>query len=243
MVDGDAPGAARPINEDAVHPTDAGMGDSVLLMVADGLGGHIGGEVASTLAIEVASDPALTPAEAVLSANRAILTEVANRPRLAGMATTMTLAHLDADGSAHFAHVGDSRGYLLRHGELRRINPGSLGRAEYVASGKLTEKEVENHPQRSLGTRALGLEFHLEVDEFEEPLVQGDRLPSLLRWPHRHDRRRQHPPARLRNAGGSCLGLIEAANTPAVTTTSPSPSRRPRSDPVLAAVCRPSSAV
>ena len=48
--------------------------------------------------------------------------------------------------------------------------------AEYVASGRLTEKEAENHPQRSLVTRALGLEFHLEVDEFEEPLEPGDRL-------------------------------------------------------------------
>jgi protein phosphatase len=170
------PGRARPINEDAVYPADAGTGDNVLLVVADGLGGHIGGEVASRLAIEVASDAELTPAEAVLSANRAILAEVANRPRLAGMATTMTLARLDQAGSAHFAHVGDSRGYLLRHGELRRLTKDHSVVAEYIASGQLTEKEAENHPQRSLVTRALGLEFQLEVDEFEEPLEQSDRL-------------------------------------------------------------------
>ena len=170
------PGRARPINEDAVYPAGAGTGDAVLLVVADGLGGHIGGEVASKLAIEVASDLGLSPAEAVLSANRAILSEVANRPRLAGMATTMTLARLDEDGSAHFAHVGDSRGYLLRRGDLRRLTQDHSVVAEYVASGKLTEEEAENHPQRSLVTRALGLEFHLEVDEFEEPLEQGDRL-------------------------------------------------------------------
>lgn len=170
-------GRVRAHNEDAVYPESAGRGAGpAVLMVADGMGGHVAGDIASRTAITVAAETDGTPAERVEAANRAILDEVAHRPELAGMGTTLTLVELGADGVARFAHVGDSRAYLLRDGRLRQLSTDHTVVAEYVQAGKLTAEEAATHPQRSMLTRALGLVPVLEVDTFEEPLQPGDRL-------------------------------------------------------------------
>src|SRR5690606_40752743 len=82
------------------------------------------------------------------------------------------------DDVARIAHVGDSRAYLLRNGELRQLTEDHTVAAEYVAAGRLTPEEAMTHPQRNMITRALGLTQDLVVDEVEEPVQPGDRFLS-----------------------------------------------------------------
>lgn len=169
-------GLVRSNNEDALYPDTSGSTEgTALLMVADGMGGHIAGEVASRIAVETARDIVGNPGRRVLGANNAILLEVAQHPDLAGMGTTMTLVEMGEDGVGQFAHVGDSRAYLLRDGILRQLTEDHTVAAEYVAAGRLSPEEAMTHPQRNMITRALGLTQNLLVDEFEEPLMPGDR--------------------------------------------------------------------
>lgn len=171
------PGLVRTNNEDSVHPETAGRSEGpIWVMVADGMGGHVAGEVASRLAVDTAITTEGTPTERVNAANVSILTEIENRPHLAGMGTTLTMARLDPDGVGHFGHVGDSRAYLLRDGSLRRLTEDHTVVAEYVATGALTEEEAAQHPQRSMITRALGLLDSVPVDTFEVEFEVGDRL-------------------------------------------------------------------
>ncbi len=170
-------GRVRRNNQDAVHPPASGRADGpVFVVVADGMGGHVAGEVASRIAVDEAVSASGSPADRVLAANTAILEEVGRRPDLAGMGTTMTLVDLGADGTARGAHVGDSRAYILRDGALRRLTTDHTVVAEHVAAGRMTADEARTHPQRNMLTRALGLVPDIEVDAFEERLVPGDRL-------------------------------------------------------------------
>lgn len=170
-------GMVRSNNEDALYPDVSGSSnDKILLIVADGMGGHVAGEVASRIAIDTAKEIVGTPGMRVTGANHAILLEVAENPDLAGMGTTMTLVEMGQEEVARFAHVGDSRAYLLRDGILRQLTEDHTVAAEYVAAGRLSPEEAKAHPQRNMITRALGLTQNLLVDEFEEPVVPGDRL-------------------------------------------------------------------
>lgn len=170
-------GRVRRNNQDAAHPAASGRADGpVLVAVADGMGGHVAGEVASRIAVDEAVAASGSPAERVLAANAAIIEEVRRRPDLAGMGTTMTLIDLGSDGVARGAHVGDSRAYLLRDGALRQLTTDHTVVGEYVAAGRITADEARTHPQRNMLTRALGLVPELDVDTFEERLVPGDRL-------------------------------------------------------------------
>jgi protein phosphatase len=171
-------GMVREINEDSLFPTDDGQtSETVTLMVADGMGGHVAGEVASRLAVNAAASTDLAPADRVAAGNRAIREEVGRQPDLEGMGTTMTMVELKGDGdTAHFAHVGDSRAYMLRGGELTQVTQDHTVMAEYVASGKLTPDEAANHPQRHMITRCLGLTRFVNVDEMIIDLEPGDRI-------------------------------------------------------------------
>ncbi|HSJ29331.1 MAG TPA: PP2C family serine/threonine-protein phosphatase [Acidimicrobiia bacterium] len=172
------PGNVRAGNEDSAWPTAAGSGEGPLLvMVADGMGGAVAGEVASSLAVETALASDGDIEQRVLDANDAILAEVDGRPELRGMGTTMTLFELGgADRVAHFAHVGDSRAYLLRGGELTQLTEDHTVVNMYLRSGAIGPDEVANHPQRSLITRAVGLTPDLDVDTGNLTLEPGDRL-------------------------------------------------------------------
>ena len=169
-------GMVRETNEDAVFPTSSGESDDrVLAIVADGMGGHVAGEVASRIAINAAASSDLEVADRVAAGNRAIREEVARDPALEGMGTTMTLLHIE-DDVARLGHIGDSRAYLLRDGVLRQLTSDHTVAAEYVAQGLLTAEEATRVPQRHMLLRTLGLTRFVNVDEIEVEVQPGDRF-------------------------------------------------------------------
>jgi len=171
-------GMVRDHNEDSVWPEPgSGTSDETLVMaVADGMGGAAGGEVASRTAIETASTVGGSPLVRLQAANLAVLDAAAQRPRLAGMGTTLTLARLDPTGHVELAHVGDSRAYLFRDGLLTQVTDDHSYVGEMLASGRLTPEEAEVHPYRSVITRAIGLDAAVDIDTLVIDLQPGDRL-------------------------------------------------------------------
>ena len=95
--------------------------------------------------------------------------------KVRGMGTTLTALAIE-DGSAHLAHVGDSRCYLIRDGAMSQLSSDHTLVARMVSEGKITAEQAEVHPQRSILTRALGAEPEVEVDTLELTLAPGDRL-------------------------------------------------------------------
>ena len=173
-------GRVRDGNEDSLFPRESGTSDNrVLLIVADGMGGAVAGEVASRLAVDAASaapiDDDVTPQDRVLLANEAVIEATRQDPSLAGMGTTMTLVELAESGVANFAHVGDSRAYLLRDGELKALTTDHTLVHELIELGRITPEEAERHPHRHLITRVLGL-GPIGVDTFTVDLEIGDRI-------------------------------------------------------------------
>lgn len=173
-------GRVRERNEDAVFPSEAGSSDGPLLVgVADGMGGHIAGNVASHLAAETvtanAVDDGTVVADRVSAANDAIIGVVEQDPGLSGMGTTMTLGLFDEDGTLRMGHVGDSRAYLVHDEEMRQITQDHTVVAELVELGRLSAVDAVHHPQRHLLTRSLGL-GPVAVDEVAVGLEVGDRV-------------------------------------------------------------------
>ena len=170
-------GRVRDHNEDSVWPTtDGATEDTVVLAVADGMGGHAGGEVASSIALDTAMAVGGEPIMRVQAANLAVVDAARLQPRLSGMGTTLTLALLDPDGDLDIGHVGDSRAYLLRDGTLEQITRDHSYVADLIEAGKLTPKQAESHPYRSVLTRAIGLDSAVEVDSYAVVLQSGDRV-------------------------------------------------------------------
>jgi serine/threonine protein phosphatase PrpC len=158
-------GRQRRANEDA-H-----FARAPLFAIADGMGGAQAGEVASGIAIEVLAagvSPGPESAEDLLVARireangRIHGLSISDRDH-AGMGTTATAAYVGAH-EVSIVHVGDSRAYLLRDGVLQRLTQDHSLVEEFVRQGKLTQEEAEEHPQRSIITRALGAEADVEVD-------------------------------------------------------------------------------
>jgi serine/threonine protein phosphatase PrpC len=150
-----------------------------LFVVADGMGGAQAGEVASEIAVRSFDDelPHGSRPEALVrvieEANKRIHERARSDDSLHGMGTTTTAAYVD-DDEVVIAHVGDSRAYLLRGGDLIRLTKDHSLVGELVARGKLTEEQAEQHPQRSVITRALGPEAAVEVDVDIFPAKAGD---------------------------------------------------------------------
>lgn len=163
------------------HNEDSFIAQSPLFVVADGMGGHEAGEVASEIAIETISKqaPKIPDSEqlvnAVKDANRKILEAASNGIGKPGMGTTLTAAMI-YDDQLTIAQVGDSRAYLLHDGKLQRLTRDHSLVADLVEQGRITEEEARIHPQRSVITRALGSEPHVEPDIYVLRLSEGDRL-------------------------------------------------------------------
>jgi protein phosphatase len=157
-------GRQRRANEDSL------LARAPLFVVADGMGGAQAGEVASQTAIESfnegladSSHPEDSLLAQVLAANARIHELSHSNPQHAGMGTTLTAVYV-GEQEVSIAHVGDSRAYCLRDGELSKLTEDHSLVDELIREGKLTPEEAEEHPQRSIITRALGPEATVEVD-------------------------------------------------------------------------------
>jgi serine/threonine protein phosphatase PrpC len=186
------PGLRRLVNEDCY----CARADLGLFVVADGMGGHAAGEVASRLAVEAIEtvvdraraedrgDPFGTPAidgreawllrDAFRTANRRIADEMVHRASVRGMATTASAVLFGVIPVV--AHVGDSRVYLLRDGRLGRVTHDHSWVEEQVRAGVLDEIAARRHPWRSVVTRAINGGDDPDVDIVEVPMRPGDRL-------------------------------------------------------------------
>jgi PPM family protein phosphatase len=166
-------GRVRQGNEDSY------LAEPPLYAVADGMGGHRGGEVASHLALDTLEAMFLrgegTLTEQVKEANRAVFARSSEDRKVAGMGTTLTAAVVDGDG-LHLAHVGDSRAYLLRAGSLRQLTEDHTLVNRMVKAGEITRAEAEVHPHRNVVTRSIGTEPDVPVDEQSVALLEGDRI-------------------------------------------------------------------
>jgi PPM family protein phosphatase len=171
------PGRKRRRNEDAY------VCDPPLFAVADGMGGAQAGEVASSLAAAALrergdddgeGDGEERVAELIQEANRRVHQRALDDESVSGMGTTMTVALFHADGSISLGHVGDSRAYLLRGGQLEQLTDDHSLVAELVRRGELSPEEAEVHPQRSVITRALGTDPDVDVDTFTVQAAGGD---------------------------------------------------------------------
>jgi PPM family protein phosphatase len=207
-------GLQRRANEDAL------LARSPLFVVADGMGGAQAGEVASKIAVDTfegglgdTSVPERSLASRVLTANARIHELSHSNDEHAGMGTTLTAAYVAAHEIA-IAHVGDSRAYCLRDGELIRLTSDHSLVDELVRQGKITPQQAVDHPQRSVITRALGPEPAVEVDTCsyraragDVYLLCSDGLTTMVPEERLAEILRSH--TRLRDAGEA---LIAAAN-------------------------------
>jgi serine/threonine protein phosphatase PrpC len=184
-------GRQRQHNEDSFLVAD----EAKLFLVADGMGGHAAGEIASRIAVDSISEFILHTKEedgtwphaydeqyrrstnrlmaAVRMANTRVLEAMRKDARLRGMGTTV-VACLGHDDTMSFAHVGDSRAYLIRAGHLSRITNDHSWVFEQVQAGMLTEAEAEKHPLRNVITRALGGALSVSPDATEVEAKPGD---------------------------------------------------------------------
>ena len=174
------PGRVRDGNEDAF------IAEPMVFVVADGMGGHQAGEVASAIAAKTLSERLGNGAAtidvavaAVVEANAAIFQAAHTNLDQRGMGTTLTamvvLPTTDAGARLAVLNVGDSRTYVLRGGRLRRISVDHSYVQELVSTGHISEAEARNHPRRNIVTRALGIEPSVRVDTWVLPFVRGDR--------------------------------------------------------------------
>ncbi len=174
-----AVGAATDVGRVREGNEDSYLVEVPLVAVADGLGGHRAGEVASRLALETV-EALFRSGEGSLAdhfreANRTVFERSTRDQEFSGMGTTLTAAVVDG-AKARLAHVGDSRAYLLRAGALRLLTEDHTLVNRMVQRGEITRAEAEVHPHRNVVLRALGTEPELDVDETSLALLDGDRL-------------------------------------------------------------------
>lgn len=148
--------------------------------VADGMGGHKGGEVASTSArddllreLEGKTPSVATLSGAIEEVNRQIYHQQEHDDALTGMGTTLSVLWM-SDNFVYIGHVGDSRVYLLRDGEFKQMTLDHSLVEQLVREGVLTEEEAQNHPMRNIITRAIGTDESVEVDVVVEERRKGD---------------------------------------------------------------------
>lgn len=181
-------GLVRSQNQDSCAALERSDG-ARLLIVADGMGGHRGGETASRLTVEALSTAFETATgdgespfsshwldDAVRATNREVHAAAQANPELGGMGTTVVSVLIDIDGRAFVSHAGDSRLYRIRDGNLERITEDHSVVAEMQRRGLLTEIEAAIHPRRNEIVRSIGSDGEVAPDTTELDLQPGDEL-------------------------------------------------------------------
>lgn len=207
------PGCVRTTNEDSlrvIRPADGAdvAQHGVLAVVCDGMGGHEAGEVASALAMETivqrfqADDRPLPQSlvKAIEAANRAIHDAVGANPKLRGMGTTCCALVLRG-GSAYCAHVGDSRCYLIRGGEVFLMTEDHSAVMDMVRRGMISREEASHHPDRNVISRALGSHYRVEVSAWLQPFAVQPDDAFLLSSDGLHDLVNEHEIGELVGGG------------------------------------------
>jgi protein phosphatase len=177
-------GQVRSENQDACAEFCDPVTGAQLLVVADGMGGHQGGATASRMAIEAVGEVFQSAqvrgpdmlVEALSTANERIFDAAAGHSELRGMGTTCVALLISRDGSSWVAHVGDSRAYQLRNGELHPITGDHSAVAELQRRGMITAAEAEVHPRRNELLRSIGVEPDVEVEVNPVEIAQGDQF-------------------------------------------------------------------
>lgn len=178
-------GLVRSNNEDSCFVS----AENGLFLVADGMGGHAAGEVASEMAIRLVCDQILPQlqeslvagdissllADSVRDANRAIEQATVQNPAWKGMGTTLTILQLQC-GQAHLTHVGDSRMYRFRNGQLEQISDDHSLVADQLRRGLITNTEAESSSLRNILLQAVGITPELEICRKHLPLAAKDRF-------------------------------------------------------------------
>lgn len=185
-------GMARQINEDSYYiPSEINDNSIMLFIVADGMGGHMAGEIASKEAVgavvryitenyekeasNARSNLINLINESILYANKQIYEKSLSDVKLNGMGTTFAIALIHNE-SLYIGHVGDSRVYLLRRDNLYQLTRDHSYVEELVSSGTITREEAANHPQKNIITRALGTEEIVEIDICVRKFYKNDKL-------------------------------------------------------------------
>lgn len=225
-------GLKRINNQDFSHAEiiSSPKGEIGIFVVADGMGGHNKGEVASQMATEVFVESIKTKLkekdqgdpsndlrqiiqESFYEANRRVYHKSTTDQIYAGMGTTLVAA-LSDQTKLTIANAGDSRAYMLRQGQLRQITVDNSYVQELIEEGLLQPSEARSHPDRSRITRAVGTEWNIEVDFYDIELLKNDRillcsdgLSDML-----DEREIEELLCRSHNAQDCCKNLVEAAN-------------------------------
>ena len=177
-------GLVRKVNEDSFYISH----ERNVLAVADGMGGYVGGEIASKTAVEAIAyyfknfnyAAPVQLEKAIQYANSSIISKTLIDPSLKGMGTTVSMVTL-ARHMAFWGHVGDSRIYLYREGAFSQISVDHTIVQVLLDKGKITEEEALNHPQRHVLTRAVGVDSNLIVDTGAFEVQPNDRI-DLVHW-------------------------------------------------------------
>ncbi|MGZ4968163.1 MAG: Stp1/IreP family PP2C-type Ser/Thr phosphatase [Methylobacter sp.] len=219
-------GCCRTNNEDYIHYSSLDKNQpNALAIVADGMGGHAAGETASHEAVHCiqthyfakhfCSNPIRNLKSAVIQANKHIYQLAVDDPVLSGMGTTVTALAI-VKGYAYYAHVGDSRLYLLRNGVMQQLTQDHTLVAQMLGDGLITKEQAQTHPDRNIITRALGTKPIVEVDVVKSPIpIQVDDV-FVLCSDGLYDLVTDSDIAKLvseHNPSGACHLLIESARS------------------------------
>lgn len=182
-------GRVRELNEDSYKVITGKDGIPDIFIVADGMGGHNSGELASHMAVDLSEEYLLKflkdadGGESTLSlicnlvaeVNKSIYLKAKESEENFGMGTTFVIG-IRLDNKLYIGHVGDSRAYLIRNGVLERLTTDHSYIEELIKNGSLTREEARNHPKKNIITRALGCEENVEVDTYAVDLQDDDIL-------------------------------------------------------------------